>query len=150
MKDEVQHRLSQSNLELATLQKRAAAFFIDELLLSLIFLFILWDKIAATGESEAIVSLVNAFTFEYLLIKIIYQTFFVYQYGATLGKIFMKIQVVDALTMQRPIFSSALNRAVFRIISEMIFYLGFVWAFYDKNRQSWHDKTARTLVVNAS
>lgn len=150
MKDELQHRLSHSGLELATLQKRAVAFFIDELLLSLIFLLILWDKIAATDESEAIVSLVNAFTFEYLLIKILYQTFFVYQYGATLGKIFMKIQVVDALTMQRPIFSSALNRAVFRIISEMIFYLGFVWAFYDKNRQSWHDKTARTLVVNAS
>jgi uncharacterized RDD family membrane protein YckC len=84
------------------------------------------------------------------LIKIIYQTFFVYQYGATLGKIFMKIQVVDAVTLQRPNFSSALNRGVFRIISEMIFYFGFVWAFYDKNRQSWHDKTARTLVVNAS
>jgi len=150
VKDELQDRLSHSGLELATLQKRAVAFFIDELLLSLIFLLILWDKIAAADESEAIVSLVNAFTFEYLLIKILYQTFFVYQYGATLGKIFMKIQVVDALTMQRPIFSSALNRAVFRIISEMIFYLGFVWAFYDKNRQSWHDKTARTLVVNAS
>jgi len=150
VKDEVQHRLSHSGLELATLQKRAVAFFIDEMLLSLIFLLILWDKIAAADESEAIVSLVNAFTFEYLLIKILYQTFFVYQYGATLGKIFMKIQVVDALTMQRPVFSSALNRAVFRIISEMIFYLGFVWAFYDKNRQSWHDKTARTLVVNAS
>ncbi|MEE8588637.1 MAG: RDD family protein [Sulfurimonadaceae bacterium] len=50
--------------------------------------------------------------------------------------------------MEKPIFGSAFNRGVFRIISEMIFYLGFIWAFYSKNRQSWHDKTARTLVVN--
>lgn len=151
MNDELQQRLSNAGLELATIRKRAAAFFIDELLLSFLFLVIIWDKIAAViNEPEAIADLVNAFTFEYLLIKIIYQTFFVYQYGATLGKIFMKIRVIDALTMERPIFSSALNRGVFRIISEMIFYLGFVWAFYDKNRQGWHDKTARTLVVNAS
>lgn len=150
MNDEVQQRLSDSGLELASIQKRALAFFIDELLLSFLFLVIIWDKVAAANEGEAIVALVNSFTLEYLLIKIIYHTVFVYLYGATLGKIFMKIRVVDALTMQRPIFGSALNRSVFRIISEMIFYLGFIWAFYDKNRQGWHDKTARTLVVNAS
>lgn len=150
MNDELQQRLSSSGLALATIQKRALAFFIDELFLSFLFLVIIWDKIAAAESSEAMVALVNGFTFEYLVIKMIYQTFFIYQYGATLGKIFMKIQVVDALSLQRPTFSSALNRGVFRIISEMIFYFGFVWAFYDKNRQSWHDKTARTLVVNAS
>ena len=150
MNDELQQRLSNAGLVLATTQKRALAFFIDELFLSFLFLVVIWDKIAAANEPESIIALINAFTFEYLLIKIIYQTFFVYQYGATLGKIFMKIQVVDVQTMQRPNFSSALNRSVFRIISEMIFYLGFVWAFYDTNRQSWHDKTARTLVVNAA
>ena len=148
MNDEVEHRLSSAGLELATVQKRAFAFFIDELILAFLFLFIIYDQIAAVSDPDAIVALINTFTFEYLLIKILYQTLFVYYYGATLGKILAKIQVVDAVTMQRPIFGSALNRGVFRIISEMIFYLGFIWAFYSKNRQSWHDKTARTLVVN--
>ncbi len=148
MNDEVEHRLSSAGLELATVQKRAFAFFIDELILAFLFLFIIYDQIAAVSDPDAIVALINTFTFEYLLIKILYQTLFVYYYGATLGKILVKIQVVDAVTMQRPIFGSALNRGVFRIISEMIFYLGFIWAFYSKNRQSWHDKTARTLVVN--
>jgi uncharacterized RDD family membrane protein YckC len=146
--NEVEERLGSAGLELASIQKRAFAFFIDELILSFLFLIIIYEQVAAISEPDAIVALINSFTFEYLLIKIVYQTFFVYQYSATLGKIFMKIQIVDAETMEKPIFGSALNRGVFRIISEMIFYLGFVWAFYSKNRQGWHDKTARTLVVN--
>ncbi len=148
MNDEVEHSLSSAGLELASIQKRALAFFIDELLLAFLFLIVIYDQVAANSDSEALVALINSFTFEYLLLKIVYQTFFVYQYSASLGKIFMKIQIVDAETMQKPIFGSALNRGVFRIISEMIFYLGFIWAFYSKERQTWHDKTARTLVVN--
>ncbi len=148
MNNEVEERLGSAGLELASIQKRAFAFFIDELILSFLFLIIIYEQVAAISEPDAIVALINSFTFEYLLIKIVYQTFFVYQYSATLGKIFMKIQIVDAETMEKPIFGSALNRGVFRIISEMIFYLGFVWAFYSQNRQGWHDKTARTLVVN--
>lgn len=150
MNDEVEQRLSEAGRELATLPKRFFAFFIDELLLSLLFLVILWEQISSASESETIVALINSYTLEYLLIKIIYHTLFIYLYGATIGKIFMKIEVVDAFTMQRPAFSSALNRGVFRIISEMVFYLGFIWAFYDRNRQGWHDKTARTLVVDAA
>lgn len=148
MHDEVERRLDDAGLELATIQKRAVAFLIDELLLASLFLFIIFDQLAGNDNQDEMVALINSFTFEYLLIKIFYQTLFVYYYGATLGKIAMKIRVVDAFTLERPIFGSALNRAVFRIISEMIFYLGFVWAFYTKNRQGWHDKTARTLVVN--
>jgi len=148
--DEVEQRLSEAGRELATLPKRFFAFFIDELLLSLLFLVILWEQISSASESETIVALINSYTLEYLLIKIIYHTLFIYLYGATIGKIFMKIEVVDAFTMQRPAFSSALNRGVFRIISEMVFYIGFIWAFYDRNRQGWHDKTARTLVVDAA
>lgn len=148
MNDEVENRLSHAGLELATVQKRAFAFFIDETLLAVLFLVTIYDQIAGISDPDAMVALINSYTFEYLLIKILYQTLFVYFYGATLGKIAVKIQVVDAVSMQRPIFGSALNRAVFRVISEMVFYLGFVWALYSKNRQSWHDKTARTLVVN--
>lgn len=149
MNDEVEARLSSAGLTLAPLRKRALAFFIDDLLLAALFLIIIYDQIAGISDPEAMVALINSYTFEYLLLKIVYQTLFVYQYGATIGKIVVKIRIVDEETFERPIFSSALNRGVFRIISEMIFYLGFVWAFYSKQRQSWHDKTARTLVVDA-
>lgn len=121
---------------------------IDEMLLAVLFLIIIYDRIAGVGSPEEIVPIVNNYTFEYLLLKVAYQTLFVYQYGATIGKIVMKIVIVDIDTLQKPGFSSALNRAVFRVISEMLFYLGFAWAFYNKRRQGWHDKTARTLVVD--
>jgi uncharacterized RDD family membrane protein YckC len=60
----------------------------------------------------------------------------------------MKIRVIDIQNLSNPNVLVALNRAIFRIISEMLFYLGFLWGMMDPNRQTWHDKTARTLVVN--
>jgi len=146
--DEVQQGLRNTGLELASLKKRSFAFFIDELLLATLFLIIIFDQVSDVNDPDAVVALVNSFTFEYLLLKVAYQTLFVYQYGATIGKILMKIRIVDTYSFEKPILSSALNRAVFRVISEMLFYLGFAWAFYNENRQSWQDKTARTLVVD--
>ena len=70
------------------------------------------------------------------------------QYGATVGKIIMKIRVIEIKTLNNPSVISALNRGVFRVISEMLFYLGFLWGMLDPSRQTWHDKTAKTLVVN--
>ena len=90
----------------------------------------------------------NSFLLEYMAIKIVYQTFFTMQYGATIGKIIMKIRVIEIATLSNPSFLSAFNRSVFRIISEILFYLGFIWAMLDPYRRSWHDRTGRTLVVN--
>ena len=70
------------------------------------------------------------------------------QYGASIGKIVMKIRVMEVMTLQNPNVLVALNRAVFRVVSEMFFYLGFLWGLMDPARQTWHDKTAKTLVVN--
>ena len=83
------------------------------------------------------------------MMKIVYQTFFVMQYGATLGKLAVKIKVIEIATLTNPNILSSLNRAIFRIVSEMLFYLGFLWGMMDPARQTWHDKTAKTLVVDA-
>ena len=83
-----------------------------------------------------------------MAMKIIYQAFFVMQYGASLGKIAMKIRVIEIKTLDNPNVISSLNRAIFRVISEMLFYLGFLWGMMDPSRQTWHDKTAKTLVTN--
>jgi uncharacterized RDD family membrane protein YckC len=52
-------------------------------------------------------------------------------------------------TLQNPNIESSINRAIFRIVSESFFYLGFLWGFFDPARQTLHDKTARTLVIDA-
>ena len=134
---------------LAPLGRRSVAYAIDDMLISLLFVVILWDRLATLASPEAFAALMNTLWLYMVMVKILYHTLFVWQYGASLGKMAMKIAVVDAASGQRPSLAAAFNRAIFRIVSEMLFYLGFLWAFWDARRQTWHDKTANTRVVHA-
>ena len=149
MNEELEERLYREGITLADTKKRAVAMFIDEFLLSFILIAALWDSFSNAASTEEIINLTNSFVFEYMLMKIIYQAFFVMQYGATIGKIAMKIRVIEIATLQNPNVLVALNRAIFRVISEMFFYLGFLWGMLNPTKQTWHDLTAKTLVVNA-
>lgn len=149
MNEEIQNILHREEMSLAPTKKRAMAFFIDEMLLSFLLIIALWDSFAVAQTMEEMINLTNTFVLEYMAMKIIYQAFFVMQYGATLGKIVMKIRVIEIKTLDNPNVISSLNRAIFRVISEMLFYLGFLWGMMSETRQTWHDNTAKTLVVNA-
>lgn len=148
MDEKLDSLLEREHLTLASIRQRAAAFGIDEVLLSVILIIILSGPISKATTLESMIAVTNSFLLEYMAIKIVYQTFFTMQYGATIGKIIMKIRVIEIATLSNPSFLSAFNRSVFRIISEILFYLGFIWAMLDPYRRSWHDRTGRTLVVN--
>jgi len=148
MDERIDSLLQREHLELSSIRQRAAAFGIDELLLSTIMIIILWDAISKAETLESMIAVTNSFLLEYMAIKILYQTFFTMQYGASLGKIVMKIRIIEITTLSNPTFLSAFNRSVFRVVSEILFYLGFIWAMLDPYRRSWHDRTGRTLVVN--
>jgi len=149
MDDELEIRMRREAMNIASVKKRAVSMFIDEMLLSFLLIIVLWDSFTAAQSTEEIIILTNGFVLEFMAMKIIYQTFFIMQYGATLGKILMKIQVVEVKTLSTPTVASAFNRAVFRIISELFLYLGFLWGTMNPLHQTWHDLTARTLVVDA-
>ncbi len=149
MNEEIEKLLNREHLHLASIKKRAMAFFIDEMLLSFLLIIAMSDSFSNAKSVEAIIILTNTYIMQYMMMKIVYQTFFVMQYGATLGKLAMKIKVIDIQTLDNPNFAVSLNRAIFRIISEMIFYLGFLWGMFDPQHQTWHDKTAKTLVIDA-
>lgn len=149
MDEKIETLLERERLNLSSIRKRAAAFGIDEILLSTLLMIILWDSIQEVNTVEGILALTNNFILEYMAIKILYQTFFTMQYGASIGKIVMKIRVLELSTLSSPGFLSAFNRSVFRVVSEALFYFGFAWAMIDPYRRSWHDLSARTLVVDA-
>ena len=149
MNDEIQNALHREGMTLASIQKRSFAFFIDEMLLSLILIIALWDRFSPNMNLEETIVLTNTFILEYMLMKIIYQAFFVMQYGATLGKLAMKIRIIEIQTFANPNVLVSLNRAIFRVISELLLYLGFLWGVLNPSHQAWHDLTAKTLVVNA-
>jgi len=69
--------------------------------------------------------------------------------GQTFGKQAMHIRIVSA--QGGPISTGqAWIRFLMRsFVSGSIFYLGFLWALWDPNKQTWHDKVATTYVVNA-
>ena len=149
MNEEIENALYREELTLASIKRRALASIIDEILLSFLLIIALWDSFANAQTTEEIINLSNNFVMEYIFMKIVYQAFFTMQYGATIGKIVMKIKVVDLKTLSNPNVFSSLNRAIFRIVSETFFYLGFLWGMLEPAKRTWHDKTAKTLVVNA-
>ena len=148
MNEEIEKLLHREDFTLASISKRATAFFIDEVILSFIFIAIIWDYFVQATTIEQVISLTNSFVLEYMALKIIYQTFFVSMYGASLGKMFMKIRIIETQTLQKPQPINAFNRAFVRIFSEIVFYLGFLWGVLSPNRQAWHDLSAKTLVIN--
>ncbi len=148
MDEELENILHREGLELAEIKKRSMAFVIDEMLLSFLLIFAIWDSFISATTMEDIIIVTNMFVLEYMSMKIFYQAFFTMQYGASLGKIVMKIRVIEIKTLDKPNVLSSLNRAIFRIVSEMFFYLGFLWGMLNPSKQTWHDKTAQTLVVN--
>lgn len=148
MDETIEALLKRHGLALASIPKRGVAFIVDEFLLSMIFMVMLWDTISQADTFESFLFITNAYTLEYLGVKILYQTIFVALYGATLGKMAMRIRVVSMHDGDIPGWPAAFNRAVFRILSEIIFYLGFIWAMFDPANQAWHDRTARTVVVD--
>lgn len=139
--------LKEQNFTLATNAKRIFAFGIDEFLISFLFILIYSGDIMSANSQFQATEIISNFIIQYFIIKTIYQTFFIYKFGATLGKYFCKIRCVTS-DFQNPNFSASFIRAVVRIISENILYLGFAWAFGNNLKQTWHDKVAKTLVVN--
>ena len=134
-------------VSLASFGKRSLAFLIDELIVSFLIIIIFYNQILNASAPEDIANLAPLFLVPQTVIRLIYHTFFIYYYGATLGKKALKIKCINQ-DKENPSFWASLSRALVRFFSEAIFYLGFAWAFFDPLRQIWHDKVAKTLVVN--
>jgi uncharacterized RDD family membrane protein YckC len=139
------------NLQLASMRSRALAYIIDDFLMTLLIMMIFWESIiAVSSDADAMMQLMKVeLVMPLIILKIIYQTFFVWYYGATIGKIIVKIRVIDADSWGRISIFSSFLRAVGRIFSEMFFYIGFLVGFFNEGRKTFHDITGKSLVINA-
>ena len=131
---------------------------IDDIVISLFFFIIFYDQFSMvfsniTVIDETALQSINTFITQNVLvvflIKLIYHTVFVWQNGMTLGKYVLKIKVIDLETGQTPDLQKALLRASLRIASEVLFYIGFIMAFFMPMKQTLHDKLSGCVVVNA-
>ncbi len=69
--------------------------------------------------------------------------------GATPGKVLMHCRIVDSKSLQPPSKMQIITRFLGYFASSLPMYLGFFWIAWDKRKQGFHDKLARTLVLYA-
>ena len=145
--ESISERLERENIKLASFNKRLFAYLIDDVIISALFFVIYYDAFKnAAGDLQTMIAVISSFIWQLMLLKVLYHTFFVWRYGASLGKIVMKIMVLDGEILDFPSLPKALIRACMRIISEWCFYLGFIWMLGNAAKQSWHDKLSGTIV----
>jgi uncharacterized RDD family membrane protein YckC len=70
--------------------------------------------------------------------------------GQTPGKRVLNIRVIDYQTGGQLGVGRALLRYVGRIVSFIPCLLGYFWMLWDKEKQTWHDKIANSVVVPTS
>ena len=125
--------------------KRLAAIFYDSLcLFSLFFLATLILIFFTKGESIAS----NNIAYDLFLALITY-LYFVWQWthgGQTLGMRSWKIRLYQ--DDERPVsWLRASSRFALASLSFITLGMGFIWALFDTNRLTFHDRYSRTLLL---
>ena len=115
-------------------QRRLAAGAIDALLV-----FVVTGPLALLG--------IGGFVIEALLPALAVLGFW-RAYGATPGKLAVAARIVDARTGAAPSLGRLVARYAGYLVSMLPFFLGFAWIAIDRRKQGWHDKIARTVVID--
>lgn len=129
----------------ANFGQRLVAFLID-LVIIIVALGIVVGIAFAIDETLGTIAYLLAIVAAYLY----YAYFEGSPSGQTPGKKAMKIRVIDFNTGGPLGFGRGLIRGVARIPSQFLCYLGYLWMIWDKEKQTWHDKLASTVVVPVS
>ncbi len=109
-----------------------------------------WWRFLATALDLALVAIVMTAVFHrpgwFLLIWVVYHLVLWSWKGTTLGGIVFGLKIVraDGGPMN---FAVALVRLLGSFFSAAVLGLGFFWAGWSHDKQSWHDKIAGTFVV---
>lgn len=70
--------------------------------------------------------------------------------GQTFGKRSVAIRVIDSDSGTSIGYARAGIRYVTSILSALVFYIGYLWMLWDREKQTWHDKFANSVVVPES
>lgn len=130
----------------ASVLRRIVAAIVDYFIIFFILIVLALLAFSVSGGNFSPLSYA-LFAIAIFLPFFVYPVFSVWKFGATLGKKLLKIQVVS-ITSTHVNFKQALVREVFgKAFSTLFLNLGYLWMLWDKDRQGWHDKLARTYVV---
>lgn len=72
--------------------------------------------------------------------------FFLEKFGATPGKMFFGLRVVTVNGLNPSFLRAVFRESLGRFLSG-IFFIGYLWVAFDKEKQGFHDKIAKTHVI---
>lgn len=128
------------SVQLAGLMARLGASIIDGIVLALVATLLIMI-LSAAG--------MTLIQFIGLALPVVYNWYFwTRRNGQTPGKSVVGIRVVKADGSELS-DTDAFIRAIGYHVSALICGLGYIWAIFDGNNQTWHDKLAGTYVVSA-
>lgn len=146
--EKIEEILAREEIEVAPYWKRIIAHVIDDLLLSMIIVGIYWDSIVQNADDiEVLLQMISSSFLILYGIRILYHWLFVQFYGATIGKIVVKIRVIELGLLDNPSLKQALIRSLLRLLNEILMYLPFLYILINSLNRGLHDIAADTLVV---
>ena len=157
-------RLSGSDLILATIKRRFAAFLIDWVFIVLIYLIVItilslfnikdWNvNVKSIFDVEIETNRHNPSLIIFLKIlfgflPVLYFTILFYCFkGQTIGKFFLRIRVISLYHEHLGLWH-CLERSLGYFTSALEFGFGFMQAIWNPNRMALHDKIGETIVIS--
>ncbi len=123
---------------------RAAAFFLDWILLTAAGYALWGSEVVHTGTSPFVLRV--GFHNAQVLLPLAYHLGFWAWRGATPGKMLCRLEI-----REQDNHRLGPGRAAIRLLAYLpsffFFGLGFLWIAFDANKQGWHDKIASTVVL---
>jgi uncharacterized RDD family membrane protein YckC len=139
--------MNESDVEYAGFWVRVGASMIDTVLMMVILVPLLlsvygWEYF----ESESLIQGPADFLISWLLPAIAIVWFWAKR-QATPGKSALSLRVVDAETGGSLSVGQCIGRYLGYFVSMIPLGLGLFWVGFDKKKQGWHDKLAKTVVI---
>lgn len=142
-------------LNYASFETRWAAKIVDGIIVRIVGLLIIILVGIIYGDSSVMANIQEAldtifsgpsWTVNFVL-GLIYSAGFVGKYGATPGKMLLKLRVVTA-EGEKVSYRRAAGRSVAEQVNRVIFYLGYIMAAFDAvERRTLHDRICNTRVI---
>jgi uncharacterized RDD family membrane protein YckC len=135
-----------AGLVLGTFRRRLVGFLIDQAILSVIAIglaMVIFSGVDFNNAAQSDAAL-QRLAIAYYVVMTAYYWYFNVR-GRTPGKRAMKLRLVGADGRPPGVFRSLLRAAAIQLSA--FFWLGYLWAAWDAQTQTWHDKWSRTWVV---
>lgn len=132
----------------ASFWERFAAKLLDGLIVGIpyMILFLLVFPGLATGGSESPIGVTCLLQVFFYVGAAFYQAFFLHRFGATPGKMALKLKVVtpDGGGIS---WGRGFGRFFAELLSGIILYIGYIMAAFDEEKRALHDRICDTRVI---